>query len=277
MYETPAVAKAAGMMLDLVQCGIGGCPLEKHWANLEKSGDASFRPYGIIWSYASDPKKIFPKTANLTEMLCADKWDIVTIQQASGKSAFYDTYQPYADKLIAKIHELAPQAEIVVQETWSYTPYDERLTSWSMSPASMHMSLKLAYKQLAVKHGLRVIPTGDAVQLFRDRLPVVYGTLLTKKEILDLKQPARIEFHGDVVGFSYWGKGVKGRQQDWQEIKLRCDFPHLNMHGHYLQACVWAAELFGIDPTTINYKPAYLKEADARLMRECARDAIIAW
>ena len=97
-----------------MQCGIGGCPLEKHWANVEKSGDKNFKPYGIAASLSSGETRKFPGRANVTDMLAADKWDIVTIQQASGRSAFYDTYQPYADNLIAKIRELAPQAEIVI-------------------------------------------------------------------------------------------------------------------------------------------------------------------
>jgi len=38
MRETPNLAKAAGLKLDIVQCGIGGCPLDKHWRNVEKAG-----------------------------------------------------------------------------------------------------------------------------------------------------------------------------------------------------------------------------------------------
>ena len=274
MRETPNLAKAAGLRLDIVQCYIGGCPLDKHWANVEKAGDKSFKPYRISASFASDPKRKFPRTANVTEMLVAEKWDIVTIQQASGKSIFYETYQPYANDLIAKIRELAPQAEIVVQETWSYSPYDTRLKKWKMTPKTMYEALKKAYAQLAEKHRLRTIPTGDAVQLFRERLPVDYGTLLTHAEIKALKEPATIDFHGDVVGSSAWKQGRKGSGKGLEEVKLRTDFPHLNERGHYLQACVWVGFLFGVDPTTFTYRPESLPEADAKLMRECARDAL---
>ena len=274
LRETPSLAKAAGLKLDIVQCGIGGCPLDKHWSNVEKAGDKDFKPYGISPSFASDPNRSFPKAANVTDMLVAEKWDIVTIQQASVKSAFYETYQPYADNLIAKIRELAPQAEIVVQETWSYSPYERRLAQWKMTPKDMYEALRKAYAQLAGKHKLRMIPTGDAVQLFRERLPVKYGALLTGDEIAAIKQPATIDFHGDVTGSSAWKKGRKGKQKDWDEVKLRPDFSHLNARGHYLQACVWAGFLFGVDPTTFSYRPESLSEADAKLMRECARDAL---
>lgn len=274
MRETPNLAKASGLKLDIVQCGIGGCPLEKHWANVEKSGDKNFKPYGISASLSSGETKKFPRRANVTDMLAADKWDIVTIQQASGRSAFYDTYQPYADNLIAKIRELAPQAEIVIQQTWSYTPYDTRLKNWKMSPKEMYEALKKAYAQLSAKHGLRVIPTADAVQLFRDRLPVDYGKILTPAEIKQIKRPGVIDFHGDVVGASEWKQGRKGKHKDWQELRLRGDFSHLNSRGHYLQACVWLGFLFKMDPTVFTYCPKGLPESDAKLMRECARDAL---
>mgnify|MGYP003319731402 CR=1 FL=1 len=277
MRETPKLAAASGLKLDIVQCGIGGCPFDKHWGNVEKAGKKDFKPYGVSWSYASDPKKTLPRRANVTEMLVADKWDVVTVQQASGKSAFYDTYQPYADNLIAKIRELAPQAEIVIQETWSYSPYDGRLANWKMTPAQMHAALRKAYRQLADKHSLRVIPTGDAAQLFRDRLPVKYDKVLTRAEIAALKQPEVIDFHGDVAGASHWGKGRKGKQKDADQVKLRLDSAHFNPRGHYLQACVWTAALFKVDPTTFTYRPEGLPEADAKLMRECARDAIANW
>ena len=100
MRETPSLAKAEGLALDIVQCGIGGCPLDKHSANIEKADDKSFKPYSVSASITSEPGKRFPHKANVTDMLAAEKWDIVTIQQASGKSAFYDTYEPYAGKLV---------------------------------------------------------------------------------------------------------------------------------------------------------------------------------
>ena len=274
MRETPTLARKSGLKLDIVQCGIGGCPFDRHWSNVEKSGDKNFKPYGVQSSLYSGDVKKFPRRANVTDMLVADKWDIVTIQQASGKSAFYDTYQPYADNLIAKIRELAPQAEIVIQQTWSYAPYDARLAKWKMTPNEMYEALRKAYAQLAAKHKLRIIPTADAVQLFRNRLPVDYGKLLTREEINKIEKPGTVDFHGDVVGNSAWKQGRKGRQKDWEEIKLRCDFSHFNARGHYLQACVWLGFLFDVDPSTFTYCPKGLPEADAKLMRECARDAL---
>lgn len=282
LKEMPQCAASAGETLDLASLYIGGCPLDKHWGNVEKAGDPNFKPYGFSYNYASvknqqdAPVAKLGKQSNIPQALLADKWDIVTIQQASPKSPFYDTYQPYADNLIAKIRELAPQAEIVIQETWSYTPYATGLLKkWNFTPEAMYASIKDAYGKLAAKHKLRVIPTGDAVQLYRRKLPVNYGTILTQKEIAAIEKPNTIDFHGDPAGNSSWKKGRKG-QKDADEVKLRIDTIHLNAEGHYLQACTWLAALFGTDVTKLTYAPENLAPEKAKLMRACAAEAVAA-
>ena len=281
LKEMPQCAASAGDKLDLASLYIGGCPLDKHWANVEKASDPEFKPYGFSWNYASvtngndAPIARLGKKTNIPQALVADRWDVVTIQQASGKSAFPETYEPYAGKLVAKIRELAPQAKIVVQETWSYAPYDKRLASWKMTPAEMHAALKKAYAQLAGRYGLDVIPVGDAVQLYREQLPVNYGKLLTEAEIAAIRGPAKFDFHGDVAGNSRWGKGRKG-QKDAAVHRLRLDPAHLNPDGHYLQALVWQAALFGTDVTKLEYRPSAISREKATLMRKCAMQAVAA-
>ena len=63
------------------------------------------------------------------------------------------------DNLIAKIKELAPQAEIVIQQTWSYNAADPRLNpgtsrSWKIDQTGMYEKLTAAYLQLAEKAGI---------------------------------------------------------------------------------------------------------------------------
>jgi hypothetical protein len=257
----PEVALDRGRKLDLASLYIGGCSLERHWNNA-KDDVPGYNAAG------------YGEGVTLKQMLEADKWDIVTMQQASHFSWRNLTFYPYFDNLVAFVREHAPQAEIVIQQTWSYSPYDSRLARWQMSPKEMYEALKKAYAQLAAKHGLRIIPTADAVQLFRDRLPVDYGKPLTRAEIAAIKKPATVDFHGDVVGASEWKQGRRNKQKDWEKVKLRCDFSHFNARGHYLQACVWLGFLFNVDPVTFAYRPENLDEADAKLMRACARDAL---
>ena len=53
LKEMPACAASAGETLDLASLYIGGCPLDRHWENVEKAGDPNFKPYGFSYSYAS--------------------------------------------------------------------------------------------------------------------------------------------------------------------------------------------------------------------------------
>ena len=234
--------------LDLCSLFIGGCSLERHWNNVVAAEtNKTFRPYGVNWSYASVEKKsdapvakvVVNGKANIPEMLTADKWDVVTIQQASHFSWQPKTYHPFGDNLVATIRKLAPQAKIMVQQTWAYTPYDKRLKKWKIDPPTMHAKLKAAYADFAKKHGLEIIPTGDAVQHFRKAMPSPDGIT------------------GDPCG-SPTGK----------------DKFHLNEQGHYLQACVWLGALFGCDVTTLTYRPAFLPEDRAVQMRASAKAAL---
>ena len=53
LKEMPACSASAGDTLDLASLYIGGCPLDRHWDNVEKAGDPNFKPYAFSWSYAS--------------------------------------------------------------------------------------------------------------------------------------------------------------------------------------------------------------------------------
>ena len=282
LKELPQCAASCGETLDIASLYIGGCPLERHSDNIAKASDPDFKPYAFSYSYASvadknaAPVATLGKKTNIPQALAADKWDIVTIQQASGKSVSKDTHEPHASRLIAKIRELAPQAEIVVQQTWSYTPYASRLKKMGYTPDTMFDALKAAYADLAGRYGLRTIPMGEAVQLYRGRLPVKYGKLLTPEELESLPRPQLVDFCGDVVGSSSWREGRKNEKNPGK-MSLRLDPTHLNPDGHYLQACTWLAMLFGTDVTQLQYAPPAMDKNKAKLMRECASAAVAAY
>ena len=253
MSHLPKVAADRGVELDLASLYIGGCSLKKHWDNVQKDGDVEFRPYSFSRNRFG---KVTRRKINVCDALRLAKWDIVTIQQASHESWKADTYSPDGDNLVAKIRELAPQAKIVVQETWSYTPWDKRLAKWKIDPDEMYAKLHAAYGTFAARHGLEVVPFGTAVQEWRKRLPVKY----TEKS-----------FGGDVVG----GRSQKPADQfrrdaNWKWVP-NCDVFHLNEKGEYFQALVWAHALLGVDTAKVEYKPAFVTDDEAKLMKEIAR------
>ena len=166
--ETPAIAKSLGVKLDLASLYIGGCSLERHWNNVVAATNAAFKPYRYD-RIEDGVKTVVKGEINIPEALTAAKWDVVTIQQASHDSWKPETYHPWGDDLVAKIRELAPQAKIMVQETWSYPPWDRRLVGFGLDPVDMYARLHDAYREFAGLHGLDIIPTGTAAMFAPDR------------------------------------------------------------------------------------------------------------
>ena len=244
----PPIANDLGLELDVCSLYIGGCSLERHWKNVCA---LTSMPYSVTRAVTDGTKhKAF--MGNIPSVLASEKWDVVTIQQASHFSWKSETYHPWGDNLVKYIREKAPQARIVVHETWSYTPWDKRLAKWGIDQNEMYDKLHVAYGAFAKQYGLEVIPTGTAVQLVRKELPVKY---------------AENSLGGDVVGSAKFVE-TDGK---W---KPKGDVFHMGSDGNYLQALVWTAELFGADVTRCGYKPVGMPVERAEFLRRMAMKAV---
>lgn len=93
-----------------------GCSLRRHWAN--HTGD--LEEYSLVYSDDGEWKEssvdTFDEAINLLD------WDIITLQQDSGNSGDYSTYQPYLDDIIGLLRVTNPQVSLAWHMTWSYTP-----------------------------------------------------------------------------------------------------------------------------------------------------------
>src|SRR5262249_27624094 len=102
--------------------------------------------------------------------LLAEPWDVITIQQASILSHDLSTYRPYARQLRDVIKRYAPQAEVLVHQTWAYRRDDPRFAARAPRPGdgqptdqqAMYRGLTHAYETIAAELGARPIPVGDA-------------------------------------------------------------------------------------------------------------------
>ncbi len=251
----PEIAASAGDKIILERANIGGCPMDKHWALVEKSeADPTFKPYYGKFS--------------LKEKLQSRKWDVVTIQQVSSKSWQPDSFNPYARNLYDYVKKYAPGAEVVIQQTWAYRFDDPRLAKWKIGQEEMYKRLTDAYNKAAAELKVRQIPTGDAVQLARQTQPkpyVPYAPAVLK----NLKHPAPLpsEQGSFARGFS-WIKDKEGN------YVIKNDPAHLNKRGEYLQSCVWYGFLFGKPTSDIKFVPKEISAEDARFLRETARKAL---
>ena len=167
--QLPLVTKANGHMIDFASLYIGGCSLERHCRNIDAAAtNSTFRPYRF--DRVTEGWHVVNKgAANIQEALVLDNWDVVTVQQASPKSWDPASYSPWGDRLVEKIRELAPQAKILVQETWSYPTWDKRLAEFGFDQAEMYKRLRSAYRQFADRNNLLIIPTGTAAELVPNR------------------------------------------------------------------------------------------------------------
>ena len=252
----PQVAADCGKVLDLASLCIGGCSLERHGTNIAKEKKGLPGAYQYDRQVGTGPRRTM-RAARLTDVLKEDRWDVVTIQQASHLSWQKDSYHPWGDELVKTVRDCAPQAKIVVQETWSYTPFADRLASWKMSADEMYDRLATAYADFADAMGFDLIRMGRAVQEWRRRLPVVYG---------------EHSFGGDVVGGRWQNPGAHFRRNPDSTWSLTSDPFHLNEKGEYLQALVWAAKLLDADLANLKTHPDCVTDEEARLMRQIAEE-----
>ncbi len=250
----PAVAKSAGDSVEIVRANIGGCTMNRHWTLVEQcEKDPNLKPYYGKYS--------------LKDRLLAGKWDIVTIQQGSHESWRPECYEPYARNLYDYIKKYAPQAEVVIQQTWAYRADDGRLKSWKITPEEMYEKLSAAYAKVAKELDCRVIPTGFAVDLARKAQPV--KDLPPDPETLrNLKRPALPDQTWTLVRGYYWRKDGKG------EWRLTLDPSHLSQRGEYLQACVWYGLLFGQPVSRVTFVPKGMTAEDAAFLRGIAQKAL---
>lgn len=157
------IAKADGTDLTAVNMYIGGCPLRTHYMNMLMDAKA----YTMHFNGQTIPGLKFA----LKEVLTSNDWDVVTLQQASGFSGNFETYQPYLDELAAFVHKHAPQAKLYIHHTWAYEEGAPILEKYNYGTAkNMWKQVKSAYKKAikAIKAD-GVIYSGKAMEEAREK------------------------------------------------------------------------------------------------------------
>lgn len=262
----PALAAAGGKHLVLLRANLGSCSLERH-ARLLQQAEAG-DPAGRAYKNRREPVTGVPTDFTLPEALAAQAWDIVTIQQWSILSFKPESYQPFADQLIAAIRKYAPTAEIVIHETWAYREDHPVFQEGDgFTPRKMHEGLRAAYRQLAAATGCRLLPVGDALALARRTTRWTY----TPDPDYDFKNPppGRLPDQRTSLNVGWrWATDKSGK-----EI-LKLDAIHCNTAGRYLGAAVWYQVLFNTDDIPASFTPDGLSPEDAADLRKHARAAI---
>jgi len=237
----PAIAKAGGKELKVVNASIGGCSIERHLRHAklyaENPEDPQGRPYG-------PSGKLEYGTRSLQQMLESDTWDFVTIQQSSPLSFKPESFQPFGDELIAIIRAHAPQAEVVVHQTWAYREDHKFWGRDDLNTDIMYALIRKSYDTFAEGAKLRLIPSGDAMEAAR-------------------RDPA-------------WGSPISGDPPTVNDEKSlhTSDSYHASHKGQYLQGCVWYEFFFGESVIGNSMKPGNLSDEEVATLQRIAHEVV---
>ncbi|HEY3319656.1 MAG TPA: DUF4886 domain-containing protein [Planctomycetota bacterium] len=255
-----AIAEAAGDKLVHRQAPIGGGSMAQHWDK--------------VLRYEKDPqdKQATYGAKSLKQMLEAEEFDFVTIQQYSFISHDVSTYRPYARNLFDFIKKLQPKAEVLVHQTWAYRRDDPRFAKKSGKPdqpdsqQAMYELLTKAYETIAAELGTRIIPVGDAFFL-ADNDPV----LGFKPD--ETFEKAKAEYPALPKDQHSLHAGYKWSSKDGTHT-LGFDGHHANVAGEYLGGCVFYEVLFGESVVGNRFHPKDIDPDYARFLQETAHKAV---
>ncbi|MDR1284178.1 MAG: DUF4886 domain-containing protein [Opitutaceae bacterium] len=267
----PHLAKAGGKKLVIGHVWIGGCSFARHARHLAAAEKDPASEEAL--AYNNLDKRIFGpgKKITLVEALAAAKWDFVSIQQASLSSFQPSQYEPYGTRLIEGIRRHAPRAEILVHETWAYREdHDYFKKHPEYNQKRMYEILSTEYRKFADRHGLRLIPTGDAM----------YAASQTerwtprKDPDFDYENPPkgkRPREKGSLYVGWVWRKDAQG------EEKFILDVTHASGAGCYVGALAFYETIFREPALGLaSYVPPRVTPGEATDLRQFVHAAVMA-
>ena len=163
------IAEADGQHIIIGNMYIGGCKLDRHWANA-RSGEAAYLYEKQLADGTRDDRKGQSLEAGITD----EPWDVITMQQGGGLYGIMDSYYPDIDSLKAYVLSKAtnPGVKLGVHQTWAL-PANSVKTNYvpkfydGDSGKMYRMNVETARK-VQEKSGFDfVIPTGTAIQNLR--------------------------------------------------------------------------------------------------------------
>ncbi|MBR1511026.1 MAG: DUF4886 domain-containing protein [Bacteroidales bacterium] len=177
------IALADSHVLIIGNLYIGGCSLERHYNNAV-SGEKAYSYRKI----SADGTFTTVENASLPQAFADEPWDVVVFQQVSQYSGKVETYEPYLGKLLQYATQHSPNGvRLYLHQTWAYSKDSTHpnFPDYNCNQEFMYRELCKAYKSMADKYHLGVIPSGTAVQnarktylgdtLTRDGFHLSYG------------------------------------------------------------------------------------------------------
>lgn len=229
--------EAVGQDIIIGDAYIGGCPLEKHAANINSDAAA--------YSYRKIVKGSLTKTADvkLSTILTDESWDYVSVQEGAGFHGFYDaTYQGTTHKMepdlttvINYVKTKCPGAKIIYHAPWvaAKTYTGVKFSYYGFDQSVMYSMICDATKQVLAAH--------PEISMFMN--------------VMDAIQNARTSYFGDNMNRDGW---------------------HLNYtNGRYTAGCLWYEKIMGKSVVGNPYHPSTIKDQDALVCQTAAHEACL--
>lgn len=140
---------------------IPSCSLEKHVSLLENEEKE--------YEYQKNGERCLLNKVSLKDALSFEKWDYITIQQASGFSGIQESYYPFINTLIEFVKKCS-NAEIVFHQTWTYEKNSnhKHFIYYDNSNKKMWQGINNASRFVCEKEKIRMIPTGEMIEKLRN-------------------------------------------------------------------------------------------------------------
>jgi len=223
------ISQNGGEEIYCVNLYIGGCSLKTHWENF-----LSDEP---LYDLEINGEK--KGNINISDALKMDRWDVITLQQASPVSGRPQSYLPYLPKLAENVRRICPGAKLYIQQTWAYEqvqikePQISRFESiYASDQREMYRRIVDAYEMASLLISAPIIPVGKVIQRLRETVP---------------------EFDFEACGRS-----------------LNRDGYHLDLiYGRYAAALTWYGVLTGRDVREVSFVPFVdEREGDRDLLKK---------
>lgn len=210
---------------------IGGAELSQHANNAANNANAYLYQKNTTGSWVDQNNK------SLLYGIEDEAWDIITVQQASGKSGRPEFYDPHLDNLLSYIetHKTNEKAKIYWHLTWAYQQNSTHaeFPFYESKQSVMYDAIISTYNQKVKPHTeiKGIIPAGTAVQ------------------------NVRTSFIGD---------------------NMTHDGYHLNGSvGRYTASLTWFKAITKLSIDNISYRPAGVSDEQALAIKEGVNNAIL--
>lgn len=162
------IAKTMPVKMKVVNLYIGGCSLRTHYINMLEDRKNYMMEFGgeATGFYVS-----------IKDALISDAWDVITLQQVSGASVSYESYQPYLNALAEYIRKYCPHTKLYIHQTWAYEEGSQRLCveKGYAKEADMLADAVKSYDMAAADIGAYgIIPSGKVMYALHQRIPSVH-------------------------------------------------------------------------------------------------------